>query len=284
MNNQFELTELPLPTDGLPTTAAERWVRQKVTVISEYLSSFAGHLAGKVDDIIFVDLCAGNGVYSLGAKKDLFLSSALSALTLDVPFTKFVFCEYDPERAATLKIRVNRQFREKNVVILEGRPADVLDKLNLYVPPSKGNYRSATICLVDAFSLDVPFDVLSRLADAGYSFLIPFTFALSEQLNFEYYLVEERERLKRFLGAQSLDAIEKGLTSNAQFYKRLVRTYEHKLLSLGLNGASSVHKLDSGMMEIPLYCIGLFSRQVPTKFIQKDVDAAQHVQFELFDR
>ena len=278
------MEEFSFQADGLSATAAERWVTQKVSIISEYLASFAGHVAGKVDDVIFVDLCAGNGLYSLGARKELFPSSALAALQLEAPITKFVFCEGDAERSSALKIRVSKYFRNKNVTILEAHPATVEEKLRLYVPTSKGSYRAACICLVDAFSFDVPFQIITALTDMGYSLLIPFTFAINAQLNFEYYLVEERERLKRFLGLQSLERIEQGVTSNAQFYRLIVRTYEQKLMSMGFNVATSMHKVDSGLMEIPMYCMGLFSKQVSTKVIQSNVKAAQHTQFELFGK
>lgn len=284
MAGAFSLEEFSFQADGLAATAAEKWVTQKVSIISEYLVSFAGHVAGKVDDVIFIDLCAGNGVYSLGSRKELYPSSALAALALDAPITKFVLCEGDAERSSILKIRVNKHFRSRNVTILDGNPVVMEEKLRLYVPTSKGKYRAACICLIDAFSFEVPFQTVAALADMGFSLLIPFTFAINSQLNFEYYLVEERERLKRFLGLASLERIENGVTSNAQFYKQLVRAYEQKLLSLGYNAATSMHRLDSGLMEIPMYCMGLFSKQVSTRVIQSDVKAAQHTQFELFGK
>jgi three-Cys-motif partner protein len=280
----FSPEEFSFQPDGLAATSAEKWVRQKISIISEYLVSFCGHTAGKVDDIVFVDLCAGNGMYSIGSRKELFPSSALSALALNLPISKYVFCEEDAERAGILKIRVNKYFRGRNIVILDGHYSSLVDRLRMYVPSSKGKYKVACLCLVDTFSLDVPFETIEALGDMGFSFLMPFTFALNSQLNFEYYLVESRDRIKRFLGASTLERIEKGVGSNSQFYRLLVRAYEQKLLAMGFNVASSVHKIDSGLMEMPLYCIGLFSRQVPAKVIQSDVGAAQHTQFELFGK
>jgi three-Cys-motif partner protein len=280
----FSPDEFSFPPDGLAATAAEKWVRQKVSIISEYLVSFCGHTAGKVDDVVFVDLCAGNGLYSVGSQRNLFPSSALAAPALNLPISKYVFCEQDTERAGILKIRVNKYFRGKNIVILEGNYSTIVDRLRMYVPSTKGKYKVACLCLVDTFSLDVPFEAIEALGEMGFSFLMPFTFALNSQLNFEYYLVESRDRIKRFLGMPTLERIENGIASNAQFYKLLVRAYEQKLLAMGFNVASSVHKIDSGLMEMPLYCMGLFSRQVPTRVIQSDVGLAQHTQFELFGK
>jgi len=276
-------TQLVFPDDGLPSTAAETWVKYKVDTISQYLTSFAGQLAGKVDDIIFVDLNAGNGMYSLGARKELFPSTALASLALDVPITRFVFCEYDQDRLSSLKIRVNKYFRNKNVILLQGKPADLVDRLDLYIPQSKGNYRSAVICLCDAFALDMPFEVIKKLSEKGFSFLIPFTFALNDRVNYHHYLVDNRERLKKFLGTDNVDRLERNVDGNITFYKRLVLMYQNNLLGLGFNGSTSAHKIDSGLMELPVYYMGLYSQIVSTRDIQETVDATHHVQFDLFD-
>lgn len=275
--------ELLFPDDGLPSTAAESWVKHKVHVISQYLTSFAGQLAGKVDDIIFVDLYAGNGMYSMGSRKELFPSSALMSLSLDVPISRFVFCEQDPDRLNTLKIRVNKYFRNRNVILLDGKPEDILSRLELYVPPTKGSYRSAVICLCDAFSLEMPFNIVKELSGKGFSFLIPFTFALNDRVNYEFYLVESRNRLKKFLGTDMLERLEQNVDSNTTFYKRLVMIFQNNVLSLGFNGSTSVHKIDSGLMELPVYYMGFYSQNVSTRDIQETVEATHHVQFDLFD-
>jgi three-Cys-motif partner protein len=270
------------PEDGMPSTAAEKWVRAKVSIVRQYLSAYVALLAGRVDDIIFVDLYAGNGMYSIGAQRDLFPGSALMSLSLDLPITKFVFCDPDISGLSMLKIRVNRYFRNKNVILLDGKPEELIERLSLYVPRSKGNYRSAVLCLCDPFSLEIPFDVVSKLGDLDFSFLVPFTFPVNEKLDHHFYLTEHNERLKKFLGPSGSERLEKTFDSNVAFYKRLVRIYENNLLSLGFNSTTSVHKLDSGLMELPLYYIGFFSRVVATKAIQQDVEAAHHIQFELF--
>jgi three-Cys-motif partner protein len=269
--------------DGFAITAAEPWVKTKVNIVKEYLSAFADSLAGKVDDIIYVDLYAGNGLYSLGANKELFPGCALMALGLDVPITKFVFCEKEAEQFKILKIRVNRYFRNKNVVLLEGKPQELTDRLSMYVPQNKGDYKSAVLCVCDPFSLDISFETIEKLSDLGFSFIFPFTFALNDRITYRYYLKEGREKVKKFLGGHAdIGLLEKGLDSNIHFYKRLVRIYENNMLSLGLNGSHSVHKLDSGLMEMPAYYISLFSKQFSAGSIQRDAEASKNAQFELF--
>ncbi len=270
--------------DDLPVTAAEPWVRNKINIIRQYLHSFITNQVSKVDNLFFVDLYAGNGLYSLGSRRELFPSAALMALTLDLPISKFILCEADPERFNILKIRINKYFRHKNIVLLDGKPEEILDRIDLYVPASKGDYRASTFCLCDPFSLEMPFRLLSQLASKDFTFLVPFNFALNDQLNDTFYLTEQRHRLAEFLGSESqVQRLEKELGGNTRFYKRLIRIYESNVLTLGLNSSTSVHKLDSGLMEMPMYYIGLFSKQVPTKAVLHEVEAARHIQFDLFE-
>lgn len=270
--------------DGFSITAAEPWFRQKTYIIQQYISSFVLNLAGKVDEIVYVDLSAGSGLYSLGAKRELFPGSALAVLRQDLPIKKYVLCEKDPEQARGLKVRVNKYFREKNVILLDGSPEELMDKFRLYIPQSKGSYKVAVCCVCDPFSMDIPFATIEKLAGCGFSFVFPFTFTLNDRINYKYYLTEGRERLKKFLGGyRDIEKMEKGVESNIQFYKRLIRLYENNVLAAGMNVSTSVHRLDSGLMETPQYYIGLFSGQVSTKSIQADVEASRSQQIELFD-
>jgi three-Cys-motif partner protein len=279
----FTSSQQIFPDDGFSVTAAEPWIKAKTSIIQQYVSSFAGTLAGKVDDIVFIDLFAGNGMFSLGARSQLFAAPPLMALSLEVPITKFIFCEREEEQLRILKIRVNKHFKGKNVLLLNGKPKDVISKFTHYVPRSKGAYKVAVFCLCDSFSFDLPFDTIMQLADQGFNFLIPFTFALNDRLNYKFYLKENREKLKTFLaGEEDVKRLEKGLDSNYQFYKRLVQIYQSNMLALGYNLSVSTHKADSGLMELPAYQIGFFSKQISTKTIQQDVEATRHQQFELF--
>ncbi len=270
--------------DGFGITAAEPWFKIKIQIIREYLTSFVTNLAGRADEIVFVDLFSGSGLYSLGAKREIFAGTPLMALAQDLPIQRFVFCERDPEQFKALKIRVNKYYRGKNVILMDGKPEELIDKFKLYIPPTKGDFKVAVFCVCDPFSLDMPFELVEKLSGLGFNFLIPFTFALNKQLDYRFYLKEEKEKMKRYLGGdKDMGRLEKGIQNNTQFYKRLIQIYENNILAAGLNAATSVHKLDSGLMEMSIYYMGLFSREYSTKAIQQDVEATRNTQFELFN-
>jgi hypothetical protein len=82
-------------------------------------------------------------------------------------------------------------------------------------------------------------------------------------------------------GFRDLDKFE-GVTTNGEFYKRMVRIQQNNMLMLGLNASLSVHKLDSQLMDTGMYYIGFFSKQLSSRNIQKEVLAGVHHQLPLF--
>ena len=268
--------------DGYSVTATEPWFKVKVEVIQSYLRAFVLNVCSKADEIIFVDLFSGSGLYSIGYQKEIFPGSCLASLSTELPITQWIFCERDPESIKLLHRRVDHFFKRKNVVILDVELPELTDKFRRIITPSKRGHTVAVFCLVDPFAFDIPFSTLDSLASLGFSFLIPFTFMLNDRVNFQYYLREHPEKLKRYLGNHNFERMA-GVHNNLQFYKRIVRMYQNSLLVMGLNTALSVHKVDSRLMELPAYHIGLFSKQFSSKAIQEDVNVSGQLQIDLFE-
>ena len=268
--------------DGFVTTAAEPWFKVKVQLIQQYFHSFIANVSDKVDDIFFVDLFAGPGLYALGHRKELFTGSCLASLQNGLPVSKWIFCEHSSENASALRIRVNKYFRGKNVVIFDSKPDQLIDKFRSYLPQTKGSYKVAVFCVVDPFSIEIPFATISQLNDLGFSFLIPYTFSLNSRIDYKFYQKEQKEKLSKYLGGLNDVGQFTDVKSNLEFYKRLVRTQQNNMLMMGLNSSLSVHKLDSGLMEMPYYYMGLFSKQLSPTVVRQEVLANTQNQLDLF--
>ncbi len=266
--------------DDFIVTAVEPWFKVKVQVIQDYLQAFLAETAGRAQEIVLIDFFAGSGFYSIGHQKELLPMPALAALKQDPPFTKVILREPDAEAAKALRVRVNKYFRGRNVVIFEDRVEDMIDKLKLYVPPSKKDYKVAVLCLIDPFSINFQFQALERLADMGYSFLIPYTFMLNSRSDFRYYLKEKREELRYFIGPNESSVM--AANNNTEFYKKLVKAHQNNMLTLGLSVSVAAHKLESKMMDMPLFYVGMYSKQVSARTIVRDVKENTQQQFELF--
>lgn len=284
MNSTLSTSPLFLPDDGLAVTAAEPWFTQKINLLHSLLSAFVANVSGRVTDIVFVDLYAGNGMYSLGARKDRFPDSSITVLKMDLPVTKYVFCERDEAQARILKVRVNKYFRDKNVALITGKSEELLEKLKMYVPaPSKG-YKVAVFCYCDPFSLDAGVQTLGRLCELGFTVLTPITLPIGKMVDYRFYVQEERMKLsKYFEDYEEVRSIEKDLNNNLQFYRRLVNKLNQKLMLKGINSTLTMHKLDSGLMDLPYYYSGLFSSRMSTAALQNDAVVGMTHQFDLFE-
>jgi hypothetical protein len=65
-------------SDGLTITAAESWFKVKVQLILSYSQAFIMNASPKSDELIFVDLFAGSGLFSVGHQKEIFPAPSLA--------------------------------------------------------------------------------------------------------------------------------------------------------------------------------------------------------------
>ncbi|MCB0488618.1 MAG: three-Cys-motif partner protein TcmP [Cyclobacteriaceae bacterium] len=273
-----------IPDDDLVVTTGEPWVRQKVQLIRQHLIAFTTALANQVDEIIVLDLFAKNGLYCLGAKREIFSGIPIMSLQEDLPITRYVFCENDPEQFKALKVRVNKYFREKNAVLMNGRPDELVDKLKMYIPESRRSHRVATLCIADSFSLEPSFELIKSFSEYGFTFLVPLTFHLGAKINHRFYLNRERLKVNQFLGAGDSDHSDWNTDNNLLFYKQLVGKWENRVSELGFDFSSTTQRLDSGLMEIPTYQMCLLSSKYSSKAIQTDALSGSNIQFALFNQ
>lgn len=273
-----------IPDDDLVVTTGEPWVRQKMQLIRQHLIAFTSALAHQVDEIVLVDLFAKNGLYSLGAKREVFSGIPIMSLQEDLPVSRYVFCESDPEQFKALKVRVNKYFREKNSVLMNGRPDELVDKLKMYIPESRRSHRVATLCIADSFSLDPSFSFIKSFSEYGFTFLVPLTFHLGAKINHRFYLNRERLKVNQFLGSGEGENLDWNPDNNLLFYKQLVGKWESRVSELGFDFSSTTQRLDSGLMEVPTYQMCLLSSKYSSKAIQTDALSGSNIQFALFNQ
>lgn len=269
-------------SDGFNVTATEPWFKVKVEVVQSYLRAFVLNVSVRADEIVFIDLFAGSGLYSIGYQKEIFPGSSFAALSADLPITRWILCERDPESLRLLHRRSERYFKRKNIAILDHELQELPDKFMRMINPLKHHHSVAVFCLIDPFALDIPFALINSLSSQGFTFLIPFTLLLNERLDYQHYLKEHPEKLRKFLGTHNFERML-GVQSNVQFYNRLIRIYQNSMLVMGLNAALSVHKLTSRLMELPAYYVGLFTKQFSARDILQDLKSVEVMEFGMLE-
>lgn len=272
--------------DGFAIPEIEQWNVEKYRLIGKYIETFTQSMRARSEDMIYVDLTAGSGINRVKETGDIILGSPLIALSNPISFSKYIFCERETELVQALKIRINKQFRRKNVVIF-GRDVNIMtDKFSFYIPKNDGKYKVSGICLIDAFSLDIHFDAIKALAALGLNFLLVMSMPMNEYQNFDYYNTEKKESLKKFMGAslEKLDGLE-GVTNNELYFRYLVKNYKLRIEQLGYKTTGSFQPITSKQMELPFYYLGYFAQNHSAEKMWKQVQKStvSRSQINLFD-
>jgi three-Cys-motif partner protein len=85
------------------------WTAEKYRQFQLYAHQFTQGMKGKWKSLMYLDLYAGSGQRRIPETNEIFLGSPLIALSLDVQFDQYVFCEKDKAKLAALRERVSRK-------------------------------------------------------------------------------------------------------------------------------------------------------------------------------
>lgn len=276
---------IPVTHDGFAIPEIEQWNIEKYRLIGKYIETFTQSMRERSEDMIYVDLTAGSGINKVRESGDTILGSPLIALSNPISFSKYIFCERETELVQALKIRINKQFRRKNVVIF-GRDVNAMtDKFSFYIPKNTGKYKVSGICLIDAYSMNIHFEAIKSLAELGMNFLLVFSLPMNKFHNYNYYNTQGKDSLQKFMGA-SLKDLEglKNATNNETYFRFLVKNYKTQIESLGYKTTGSFQPLSSKEMELPFYYLGYFAQDHSAEKMWKEVQksAASRSQIDLF--
>lgn len=135
------------------------WTAEKYRQFQLYAQQFTSSMNGKWKSLAYLDLYAGSGLSQVSGTNEILLGSPLIALSLDVQFNTYVFCEKDPAKLDALEQRVKKHFPNANVQFVSGDCDDPRFQLGNAIPPG-----ALTLCFVDPYSLDIRFKTLQSLA------------------------------------------------------------------------------------------------------------------------
>ena len=82
--------------DGLICNDVREWADTKYRLVSLYDEVFSVGMKNKWSDRVYIDLYAGAGLSKVQGTTLVLKGSPVLALTVDCPFTKYIFCEEKP--------------------------------------------------------------------------------------------------------------------------------------------------------------------------------------------
>ncbi len=246
-----------------------------------YIHSFYTIFYPRFDALILVDLFAGEDTFTLESGT-LQPKYYLQSIDEDL-FSKYIFMEEDLERAHKLKIRINRDYPGKNILIMEGSLDDNIDRLKPYLPVSGNDFRAAALGVLNLDNLNISFEQISKLSGLNMNLLVSLRLTLDDVNTPNYYCHENPGLLENFLG-RSIDEneISKHCASNEIFYRFLVKELNNNLDQLGYKVSGHFFPWHSTLMEVPVCFCGFYSKTGAVKKLSNKVEGRTHIQLQMF--
>ena len=192
-----------LENDGYILPEVGPWSVTKHQKISYYSSLFSAGMKKKWQCRVYIDLFAGAGKCRVEGDGRILLGSPLHALTLDVPFDKYFFCEREPEFMEALQARVHRYCPERNSTYVAGDVNQCVDQLLSAIPKFSKDFRGLTLCVVDPCSMsNLSFATIELIAQSIFAdFLVLIPSFMDTNRNEHNYIRGDNHTVDNYLGS-----------------------------------------------------------------------------------
>lgn len=254
--------QIEVSSDGLHTPTVRQWSLEKYKLVGSYCDIFTSGMKNKWDQLAYIDLFAGAGYAKIKETGKIYRNSALLAMSIPHPFSKYILCEQDPERFEALEARVKRDFGHLNYELIKGDSNKNVSKVIKAIPTFKKGNTLLPFCFVDPYSLNLNFATIQSLGKGLMDFLILQALHMDANRNFDSYIKDENTRIAEYLGLVDWrELFEKdGIKYRKDFVKFLADRYQEQMNHLGYQKAKHWHQIRSNEKNLPLYYLSFFSK------------------------
>lgn len=248
--------------DGLFIPEVRQWSLEKYKLVGSYCDIFTAGMRKKWNQLVYIDLFAGAGYARIKETHYIYRSSALIAMSIPNPFTKYILCEQDEERFNALEARIKRDFSHLNCKVILGDSNQNIENVISEIPRfGKGN-TLLPFCFVDPYSLNLSFETIQKLGNNLMDFLILQALHMDANRNFEKYIKDENTRISNYLGMDNWREVfeQNGCTNGKNFVKFLADQYQSQMCKLKYNPTKHMHQIRSNEKNLPLYYLSFFSK------------------------
>lgn len=253
---------IEVPEDGLYTPVVREWSLEKYQLVGSYCDIFTNGMKNKWDQLIYIDLFAGAGRAKIKESGRTYLNSAFIAMSIPIPFSKYILCEKDDRSFNALSERVKRDFKSLNVELIKGDSNKNVKKVINAIPAFRKGNTLLPFCFVDPYSLNLNFDTIRALGSTLMDFLILQALHMDANRNLENYLNEKNNKIASYLGINNWREVyernKSGYTSN--FVRFLADQYQEQMHNIGYQQTKHMHQIRSNQKNLPLYYLAFYSK------------------------
>ncbi|HMG83602.1 MAG TPA: three-Cys-motif partner protein TcmP [Ferruginibacter sp.] len=238
------------------------WSEKKYELVGGYCDIFNDGIKNKFKNRVYIDLFAGAGFAPIKGKNKILKTSALIALSIPNPFTKYIFCEMDQEKIDTLEKRARKEFPDRDMIFICGDSNKTVDLVINEV--KKLGLSTISFCFVDPFSLNLHFETIEKLSQLGrIDFLILLALMMNANRNLHNFIEEESKTIDLYIKKSNWrEPFLKGEARKEDFIKFLADTYDQNMKSLGylVKNEGLKPKVDADEFNLSLYYLAFYSK------------------------
>lgn len=248
--------------DEFEPTEVKWHTEDKYDLVRYYCDLFAKGMRYKWNGKrVYVDLYAGSGKCRIKGTNRILLGSPLIALSVEVPFDRYIFSESNPENLAQLKLRVGRTSPEQDIRWVDGDCNEKVREICGLIP--RGNL---ALCFVDPFECDIRHETLKAisLATGGVDFLCLLAFQMDAKRAMVHYLRPENRKIDEMLGnTHWRDRWQEEQLAGTDFAKFLALEFAKSMETIGYLNTPLHHMriIKTPDKNVPLYYLALFSKK-----------------------
>ncbi len=219
--------------DGLIIRPSGQWVGKKHHYWKRYADIFSRGMKKQWQERTYIDLFAGPGLCKIKGTGKEEEGSPLLSLKLD--FTNYVFIEEDKECFEALKQRCAGSPKIDKIQFIQGDCNKEMEKVKL---------KGLSFAFIDPTGIDVHYETIQKLAAKGkVDLLMNIPFPIDIKRNFNKYVKEQHQKLKKFLGGW------KNFTNSQD----VLAFYKEKIKDLGYSTEEYGDIVVKNTKNVPLY-------------------------------
>lgn len=254
---------IPVTDDGLLIPIVRQWSEEKYKLVGFYCDIFTTGMKNKWSQLVYIDLFAGAGYAEIQETGKKYMSSSLIAMSVPIPFSKYILCEQDPAKFDALQSRVNKHFPSLNVELINGDSNAIIDSVRKALPSyGKGN-TMLPFCFVDPYSLNLHFKTIETLGSHNLmDFLILQALHMDGNRNLTKYIKEENEKIALYLGNEKWrdDFNNQCNQYSSNFVRFLADQYLSNMTKMEYKDMKNMHQIRSNDKNLPLYYLSFYSK------------------------
>lgn len=273
--------------DEFDTPEVGEWAEQKYRILFHYANLFSMSMKEKWEQRVYVDLFACAGKARIKDTSRTVLTSALLALSVDVPFDRYILCEPNPTLRAALKSRVGAKHTGKDVRYVAGDCNSETAAILGEMPAFSKESRVLGFCFIDPCKVsDLKFSTIRALAARFMDFLVLIPTGMDVNRNLTVYLRSDNPSLDEFLGDSSWRATFDQLCRSGDAVDvAITRIFGDQMKALGYKhgGVDDSVLIRYDPKNVPLYRLGFFSRHPLGRSFWKEVKRLSDPQTSFLD-